>query len=77
MGLDVESQQTLDEVVDRTSGRISAIVASALGELGREVSGIMVTVQEERKALEQFISGLTVEITIPKIIIAVKTKEIT
>lgn len=75
--MDVESQKTLDEAIDRATSNLQKLVGDALGTIVKEFASLIVGVQQERKELETFISGLTVEITVPKITIAVKsaTKE--
>lgn len=70
--MDVESQQTLDEAINRATNNLQKVVAEAIGAIGQQAMSLIIAIQQERKALESFVGGLTVEITIPKITIVVK-----
>jgi hypothetical protein len=68
MAINVESQAVIDEAIDRATVRIKEIVATALGELGKDSAALMATLRSEREGFQTWAEGLEVTIgpiTIP------------
>jgi hypothetical protein len=68
MAINVESQAVIDEAIDRATVRIKEIVATTLGELGKDAAAMIVALRSEREAFQNWAEGLEVTIgpiTIP------------
>jgi DNA uptake protein ComE-like DNA-binding protein len=71
MAINVESQAVIDEAIDRATVRIKEIVATTLGELGKDAAAMIVALRSEREAFQNWAEGLEVTIG-PKTIPAFK-----
>lgn len=60
MGIDLESQATLDEVVDRLGKLETQVAGVALGQLSKDVSEILAALE----GLKAFIKTLTVTVKV-------------
>jgi hypothetical protein len=68
MAINVESQAVIDEAIDRATVRIKEIVATTLGELGKDTAAMMAALRSEREAFQNWAESLEVTIgpiTIP------------
>lgn len=60
--MDVESQQTIDEAIERTAARVKELLGTGLGEVGRQLAATLSAVKSEREALQNWAEHLEVTI---------------
>ena len=68
MAINVESQAVIDEAIERATVRIKEIVATTLGEFGKDSAALMAALRSEREAFQNWAEVLEVTIgpiTIP------------